>query len=83
VVTAVALRAAVREDLVRHGVEVRAEDTPATLREKLNDRYLVEVRALRERQVAGEIPLREYAQHVARLKDRFPLLGLPLELWDE
>jgi len=41
------------------------------------------VRRLRERQVKGEIPRREYARHVAELKARFPLLGLPLELWDE
>jgi hypothetical protein len=44
---------------------------------------VAEVRLLRERQVRGEIPLKEYAGHVAALKSRFPLLGLPLDLWDE
>lgn len=82
-VNAVVLRPAVREELSRHGVATSAEDTPATLREKLNDVYVAEVRLLRERQVRGEIPLREYAAHVAALKARFPLLGLPLDLWDE
>ena len=79
----IALRSSVREDLERHWVTIRPQDTPATLRERLNDVYVGEVRLLRERQVRGEIPLRDYAQHVAALKARFPLLGLPLELWDE
>ena len=80
---AVVLRPAVRDELSRHGVSSGPEDTPATLREKLNDAYLAEVRRLRERQVRGEIPLKEYAGHVAALKSRFPLLGVPLDLWDE
>jgi hypothetical protein len=73
----------VREDLARHGVAFGPEDTPALLRERLNDVYLAEVRRLRERQQGGEIPMREYASHVAALRDRFRLLGLPLELWEE
>ena len=80
---AIALRSSVREELSRHGVAGGPLDTPATLRERLNDVYVAEVRRLRERQVRGEIPLKEYATHVAALKARFPLLGLPLELWDE
>jgi hypothetical protein len=82
-VKAVVLRPAVGEELRRHGIESGPEDTAATLRERLNDAYLVEVRLLRERQVRGEIPLREYAGHVAALKARFPLLGVPVALWDE
>ena len=80
---AIGLRSAVREDLERHGVTIGPLDTPATLRERLNDVYVGEVRLLRERQVRGEIPLSDYAQHVWALKARFRLLGLPLELWDE
>ncbi len=82
-VSAIALRPSVREELGRHGVETGPEDTPGTLRERLNDVYVEEVRRLRERQVRGEIPRSEYARHVADLKARFPLLGLPLDLWDE
>jgi hypothetical protein len=77
------LRPAVLEELRRHGIEGGADDTPATLRERLNDVYLVEVRRLRDRQVGGEIPLREYAGHVAALKARFPLLGVPADRWEE
>lgn len=80
---AIALRSSVREELSRHGVVAAADDTPALLRERLNDVYVGEVKRLRDRQVGGEIPLREYAGHVEALKGRFPLLGLPLRLWEE
>ncbi|PYQ18905.1 MAG: hypothetical protein DMF79_13800 [Acidobacteria bacterium] len=77
------LRASVREALARHGVRVGAGDTPVVLKERLNDLYLDEVRRLKERQRAGEIPLREYAAHAQALKERYPLLGLPPETWTE
>ena len=77
------LRASVREALARHGVAVEASDTPAGLKERLNDLYLEEVRRLKARQRAGEIPLRDYAAHAQALKERYPLLGLPLEMWTE
>ena len=77
----IALRPAVRTALAAHGVEVGDEDTPAPLRDRLNDLYLVEVRALRERQRAGLIPLRGYAAAVQELRARFSLLGLPEGDW--
>jgi hypothetical protein len=73
----------VAEALRAHGVEPSPEDTPETLRERLDDVYLEEVRRLKQRQVAGEIPLRDYATHVEALKERFLLLGLPLAHWCE
>jgi hypothetical protein len=79
----VKLRPVIREALDRHGLPVTQDDTPATLRERLNDRYLEEVRTLRARQRAGEIPLAEYAGHARDLQERYRLLGLPLELWLE
>jgi hypothetical protein len=77
----VKLRASVREALAGHGLAVAEADTPAQLKERLNDLYLEEVRRLRARQRAGEIPLRDYAAHAEALKKRFPLLGLPLDQW--
>jgi hypothetical protein len=77
----VSLRPAVVAALAAHGVEVGPDDTPATLRERLNDLYLVEVRAIRERQRAGDIPRRGYAAAVQELRDRFSLLGLPEGDW--
>jgi hypothetical protein len=77
----VRLKPTVLADLAAHGVEPGEEDSPETLRERLNDAYLVEVRRLRERQRSGEIPLREFGSHVQALKERYPLLGLPLDRW--
>jgi hypothetical protein len=73
----------VREALAGHGLAVSDTDTPALLKERLNDLYLEEVRRLKARQRAGEIPLRDYATHAQSLKERFPLLGLPLEQWTD
>ena len=75
------LRPQVRAALVAHGVEPRDDDTAASLKERLNDAYLVEVRRLRDRQRRGEIPKSEYAAHAEALKQSFALLGLPLEHW--
>ncbi len=79
----VKLRPAVLEELTRHGLVPSPGDTPESLRDRLHDAYIAEVRALRARQVAGEIPLSEYAAHVQSLKERFPLLGLPPAMWRE
>jgi hypothetical protein len=79
----VTLRASVLEALAAHGLAASPQDAPAALRERLNDLYLEEVRALKTRQQSGAIPLREYATHVEALKRRFPLLGLPLDAWTE
>lgn len=77
------LRAAVREALAHHGLAAEEGDTPGALKERLNDLYLEDVRRLKARQRAGEIPLRDYAAHAEALRGRYPLLGLPLELWTE
>jgi hypothetical protein len=79
----VRLRPAVLEALAGLGVDAAANETPDRLRERLNERYLEEVRALKQRQQAGEIPLRDYGRHVQALKERYALLGLPLALWAE
>jgi len=70
-------------DLERHGLTVGPEDTPSSLRERLNQLYLEDVRRLKARQLQGEIPLRDYARHVLALKESYPLLALPLTLWVE
>ena len=75
------LRPEVAAALAGHGLTPGVTDTLETLRDKLNDLYLVEVRELRERQRAGEIPMKGYAAEVTRLRERFPLLALPLEAW--
>lgn len=77
------LRAEVRASLLRHGVEPAEGETPETLRERLNDVYLEDVRRLKERQRAGEIALGDYAAAAEGLKRDYALLGLPLPLWSE
>lgn len=72
-----------REALAGHGLAVAEGDTPALLKERLNDLYLEDVRRLKARQRAGEIALGDYAAHVQALKESFPLLGLPLDQWTE
>ena len=77
------LRPRVLTELAARGIAPGPDDTPAGLRERLNDTYLEDVRRLRERQRVGEIPLRDYARHVQQLKESYPLLGLPLDQWLE
>ena len=77
------LRAEVRASLVRHEVVPADDDTPSSLKERLNDRYLEDVRRLRDRQRGGQITMRDYAERVRELRDDYSLLGLPLELWVE
>lgn len=75
------LRPEVAQALGRHGVVIAPDDTVETLRDKLNDAYLVAVRAIREQQRLGEIARSDYAAHVQALRDEYALLSLPLPLW--
>jgi hypothetical protein len=76
-------RPEVARALARHGVALQPGDTAETVRDRLNDRYLEAVRAIRERQRSGEIAKADYARHVQALRDEYSLLALPLELWEE
>jgi hypothetical protein len=76
-----ALHREVVEELRRHGIDVGPSDTPDTLRAQLNDRYRIEIRALRDRCRAGEIPVRELPVHVVALRREYPLLSVPRERW--
>ncbi len=66
--------------LASHGIAPDPGDTVEALRGRLKGRYLDDVRRLKERRVAGQIPPREYAAHVQMLRERYPLLGLPISL---
>jgi hypothetical protein len=71
------------EELGRHGLVPSADTPPARLRDAVRDLYKYEIRRLRERVVAGDIPKGEYAGHVVELRRRYPLLSIPTELWVE
>ena len=73
----------VLEELARHGVMPDAETPPGLVHEFINNLYLYEIRALRDRLRAGLIPKREYAGRVRELRERYPLLSLPVRFWAE
>ena len=76
-------REAVLNQLLRHGVKPDPETPPALVHDFINDLYLYEIRSLKRRLLAGEIPRADYSDHVGRLRDRYPVLGLPVQLWTE
>jgi hypothetical protein len=76
-------RARVLEELARHGLVPRPATPPGQLRDAVRDLYKYEIRRLRDERLAGRIPKRDYAAHVLRLRERYPLLSLPIEGWEE
>jgi len=76
-------RERVREALAAHGLTPSDDTPPELVRDFLNDLYVYEIRALRRQLRAGAFPKSEYASRVERLRKRYPLLGLPLDLWLE
>lgn len=74
-------RTDVLKELARHGVAPTRSTPPEIVREFVNDLYLYEVRALRRRFRAGEIPKRDYAGQVEALRNRYPVLSLSLRYW--
>jgi hypothetical protein len=71
----------VLDELARHGVKPRDDTPPALLREFVNDLYVIEIRALRDRVRSGSIAKQELAAHVKELRKRYFLLSVPIELW--
>ena len=74
-------RPAVMEALAGHGVRPTSETRPDLMHEFVSDLYRFELRRLRERQVRGDIPKAQYAQHVVALRKRYLLVSLPLQHW--
>lgn len=74
-------RTDVLEELAGHGVAPTRVTPPDLVREFVNDLYLYEIRALRRRFRAGEIPKSDYAGRVEALRKRYPVLSLPLRYW--
>lgn len=76
-------RQKVLAELSRHGIIPREDTPPELAHDYVNDLYLYEIRALKSRLLAGLIPKSEYASHVESLRDRYPVLSLPVRLWLE
>jgi hypothetical protein len=74
-------RPQVLEALAGHGVRPTATTRPELVHEFVSDLYRFELRRLRARQVRGEIPRREYSNHVVALRRRYLLVSVPLRHW--
>jgi hypothetical protein len=70
-----------QEALAGHGLRP-GPDTPAALvRDALSDLYRFEIRRLKGRLLAGEIPKERYFDHVVALRKAYWLLSVPVEHW--
>jgi hypothetical protein len=78
----------VLDELKRFGILPQPTTDPVMIREVLNGLYVYEIRKLKEQQVAlereqGRQARKGYADKVVALKQKYPLLSLPLERWLE
>jgi hypothetical protein len=69
------------EVLAGHGLCPRPETPPAVVRGALSDLYRYEIRRLRRRLLAGDIPREQYAGHVIGLRKQYWLLSIPVGRW--
>lgn len=76
-------RESVVNQLLNHGIKPDEMTPPELVRDFINDLYLYEIRALKKRLLAGLIPQKEYAGAVLQLRNRYPVLGLPIQFWTE
>ena len=76
-------RKTVLDELARHGIIPVEETPPDLVHEYINGLYLVEIRSLRSKLKAGEIQKKDYAGRVTELRDRYPVLAVPVRLWIE
>lgn len=76
-------RQSVLDELARHGIIPRSDTPPELVHEFVNDLYRFEIRLLKKRLQAGSIAAEDYAQRVAELRERYPVLSLPVRFWLE
>jgi hypothetical protein len=76
-------RETVLTELARHGIIPRSDTPPELIHELVNDLYLHEIRMLREQMRKGLIPKHDYANRVSELRQRYPILSLPVAYWIE
>ncbi|MEW6129867.1 MAG: hypothetical protein AB1757_22695 [Acidobacteriota bacterium] len=76
-------KAMVVEQLVKHGIMPDGQTSPEEIREFINDLYLIEIRKLRKQLLDGKIRKADYAGQVLKLRQRYPILSLPLQFWLE
>jgi hypothetical protein len=69
------------EVLAGHGLQPGPGTRPGVVRDALNDLYRYEIRRLRRRLRAGEVPLNRYKEHVIGLRKQYWLLSIPPDRW--
>lgn len=74
-------REMVRDELLRHGVIPRDDTPPELIHQFINDLYVYEIRALRNRLKEGQVAMRDYATRVEALRSRYPILSLSVRFW--
>jgi hypothetical protein len=74
-------RQAVLDELTGHGILPDSDTEVEFVRDYINALYLYEIRKLRSRMLAGEIPKKEYAGQVLVLRKRYPILSIPVQFW--
>ena len=76
-------RETVLNELARHGVIPREETPPELIHEFVNDLYLFEIRSLKNNLLAGLVHKEDYTERVHMLRNRYPILSLPVHHWVE
>jgi hypothetical protein len=76
-------RAAVLEQLWRHGVQPTSSTPPQLVHDFVNDLYRYELRRLRDRLRRGDIPKVGYYDRVIQLRLAYPLVSLKVQEWIE
>ena len=72
-----------RDALLGFGLAPQPDTPPASVREHLSDLYRYEIRALRERLMAGEFPKHEYSDRVVALRKKYWPLSFTPEQWEK
>lgn len=74
-------RESVLDELARHGIIPRGDTPPEFVHEFVNDLYRIEIRALKQRMLSGEVLKPDYSKRVEELRNRYPILSLPVRFW--
>ena len=69
------------EVLARHGLRPGPGTSAPFVREALSNLYRFEIRRLKGRLLAGEIPKERYSDHVIGLRKEYWLLSVPVQHW--
>lgn len=76
-------RDTVLAELARHGINPRGDTPPELAYEFVSDLHLFEIRKLKREMLAGRIAKSDYAKTVEALRERYPVLSLPVRFWIE